>query len=132
MLRGLGHICYIVADLDRSIGWYEKLGCRVAFDFINDDNVRFGVYLHVGGRNFIELFQGTRDNPANEGSFAHMCLEVDDIESQVADLRSKGIDTTDIKTGSDGSYQAWLADPDGNRIELHQYLPDSRQGRFLG
>ena len=35
-----------------------KLGMKVAFDFVNDDKVRFGVYLHAGARNFIELFKG--------------------------------------------------------------------------
>ncbi len=29
--------------------------------------------------------------------------------------------------GSDHSWQAWLSDPDGNRVELHQYTPESWQ-----
>ena len=36
----------------------EKLGLTPAFDFRNDAGERTGVYLHVGGRNFVELFQG--------------------------------------------------------------------------
>ena len=34
--------------------------------------------------------------------------------------------------GADHSWQAWLADPDGNRIELHQYTPESKQTPWLG
>jgi len=36
-----------------------------------------------------------------------------------------------ITLGSDNSYQCWLDDPDGNRIELHQYTPESRQTPHL-
>ncbi len=33
----------------------------------------------------------------------------------------------EIRTGLDGSFQAWLADPDGNRIELMEYTHRSAQ-----
>jgi lactoylglutathione lyase len=33
--------------------------------------------------------------------------------------------------GGDQSYQAWLADPDGNRIELHQFTDKSLQIQAL-
>ena len=29
--------------------------------------------------------------------------------------------------GADYNYQAWIEDPDGNRIELMQMMPDSMQ-----
>jgi hypothetical protein len=41
------------------------------------------------------------------------------------------VEVGDITLGSDGSYQAWLKDPDGNRIELHGYTADSLQKPFL-
>ena len=34
--------------------------------------------------------------------------------------------------GGDNSWQAWTCDPDGNRIELHQYTPESKQTPSLG
>jgi hypothetical protein len=37
----------------------------------------------------------------------------------------------EVSLGSDQSWQAWLADPDGNRIELHAYTPESKQLRAL-
>ena len=61
-----------------------------------------------------------------------MCLEVDDIQRAVADLRAAGAELDDPVLGSDGSWQAWLADPDGNRIELHQYTPESKQAKAMG
>lgn len=128
MIVGLAHICFTVSDLDKSISFYKDiLGFSPAFDFINDKGERFGIYLHIGGRNFIELFIG-KPQPADQNqSFRHFCLEVDDMQETVSKLRSNGVEVSEIKMGSDNSWQAWLSDPDGNRIELHQYTKESKQ-----
>jgi lactoylglutathione lyase len=36
-----------------------------------------------------------------------------------------------IRTGADGNRQAWIADPDGNRIELMEMAPDSLQAQAI-
>jgi len=132
MMKALAHVCFTVRDLDASIAFYQdSLGLRQAFDFVNDGGQRFGVYLHLGGRSFIELFRGDVAEPAKGQSFRHICIEVDDVAATVADLRAKGTEVTDPKLGSDHSWQAWLADPDGNRIELHGYTPESWQAPHL-
>jgi catechol 2,3-dioxygenase-like lactoylglutathione lyase family enzyme len=132
MITGLAHACFTVEDLDASIEFYvNKLGLGHAFDFVNDQQERFGVYLHVGGRSFIELFAGQVDDPQSKGSYRHLCLEVDDIRATVEVFRQAGVEVEPIKLGSDRSWQAWLTDPDGNRIELHQYTPESKQTPHL-
>lgn len=132
MITALAHACYTVRDLDASVGFYVgTLGLQHAFDFVREDGERFGVYLHVGGRSFIELFVGDVTRGAEGSSYRHLCLEVDDLPAMVALLRSRGVEITDPLLGSDHSWQAWLTDPDGNLIELHQYTPHSRQGPFL-
>ncbi len=132
MIKGLAHVCFVVSDLQKSLEFYrDGLGLKEAFDFRADDGRRFGVYLHVGGRNFIELFEGQLNTPAEKQSFRHICLEVDDIEATVADLQARGIEVSPITLGKDHSYQAWITDPDGNRIELHQYTPESWQAPSL-
>ncbi len=128
MIRNLAHICFVVRDLDASIAFYcQKLGLKLAFDANNDAGQRIGVYIHVGGHNFIELFQGEVVAAAGKISYQHFCLEVDDLAGTVAAMRTHGVEVSDPKTGRDRSLQAWLADPDGNRIELHQYTPESKQ-----
>jgi len=132
MIKGLAHICFTVSNLEESIAFYkDKLGLSPAFDFINDNNERFGIYLHIGERNFIELFKGNSDKSDQKGSYKHFCLEVDDINAIADDLKKKGVDVTEVKMGSDHGWQAWLSDPDGNRIELHQYTPESKQNVSL-
>jgi len=128
MIKGIAHVCYTVRDLDATIDFYcNKLGLTEAFDFRRDDGTRFGAYIHVGGRTFIEVFTGELAPPAEHQRYRHLCLEVDDINATVADLRAKGVEVTDVKMGGDNSWQTWLEDPDGNRIELHHYTAESKQ-----
>jgi lactoylglutathione lyase/glyoxylase I family protein len=132
MLKAIAHVCFRVQNLDASIEFYvEKLGLTHSFDFINEAGERFGVYLHVAGRSFVELFQAAPGEPERPQSWQHFCLEVDDIPQATEALRAKGVEVTDPYLGSDGSWQVWIQDPDGNRIELHGYTPDSRQGPYL-
>ena len=131
MIRGLAHVCFTVSDLDRSEAFYRMLGFAHAFDFLDDSQRRFGVYLHAGDRIFLELFEGEPGPAAETQSFRHICLEVEGIADAVARVTAAGVEVTEPTLGSDRSLQAWLADPDGNRIELHQYMPDSRQALWL-
>lgn len=132
MIQALAHICFVVRDLEAAEVFYrDGLGLRPAFDFINEAGERFGVYLHVGGRSFVELFQGQPAPVEGQVSYQHFCLEVDDVEATVGELRARGMEVTDPQLGSDRSWQAWLQDPDGNRIELHQYTLESKQAPAL-
>ncbi len=132
MIKGIAHVCFTVGDLDASVAFYvDKLGLKPAFDFLNERGERFGVYLQAGNRTFVELFTGDPAPPAKGQAYRHFCLETDDIQATVSRLRARGAEVTDPEMGSDGSWQAWLGDPDGNRIELHQYTPGSKQASAL-
>ncbi|MDP6381471.1 MAG: VOC family protein [Phycisphaerae bacterium] len=132
MIKGVSHICFVVADLARSTEFFcDKLGLRFAFDFKDADGKVFGAYLHAGERTFIELFKGTPSAASDDASFRHICLEVDDIAETARGLKESGIEVSEPELGSDGSMQAWLKDPEGNPIELHQFLPGSFQANAL-
>ena len=132
MIKGFAHICFHVRDLDASIEYYGgKLGFAHGYDYLDENGARYGVYLHIGGRSFIELFRGNLEPRSDKQSYRHFCLEVEDIEATTAQLRDQGVAVTPVKTGKDHSLQAWLTDPDGNRIELHQYTRESRQNEAL-
>jgi catechol 2,3-dioxygenase-like lactoylglutathione lyase family enzyme len=132
VIKGLAHVCYVVSDLPASIHFYcDVLGFQRAFEFRREDGTHYGQYIQAGGRNFIELFVGQLAERVENQPYKHICLEVDEIESTVVELRAKGIEVTDPKLGADQSWQAWLADPDGNRIELHAYTAASWQAPWL-
>jgi len=132
MIKCLSHVCFTVGDLERSIEFYrDKLGLRIAFDFKDNDGNLQGIYFHAGERTFIELFKGKPKTAPDDASFRHICLEVKDIRETARSLREAGVEVSEPKLGIDGSMQAWLKDPDENLIELHQFLPGSRQAKAL-
>ena len=131
MVRSVAHVCFVVKDLEAAERFYtEVIGLKHAFDFLKETGERFGVYLHAGGRTFIELFTG---NPAQVagGSYQHVCFEVDDVTAAVETIRARGWKVSDATLGSDDSWQAWVSDPDGNSIELHSYTAGSLQAPWV-
>lgn len=129
-IADLGHPAFACHDLDASLAFYAKLGIEESFRLLHDDGSLMLVYLHVAGDRFIELFPGgpAPEERSDKQSFMHICLAVDDLERTVEDLRANGV-TIDIepKMGLDYNMQAWIADPDGNKIELMQYSERSPQ-----
>ena len=128
MITGLYHVAYTVADLDASLAFYrDGLGCPEYFRLNRDDGSLMLIYLKVGDAGCIELFPGgdgpAVETPAGKSGYRHLCLEVDDMDATLADLATRGI-TPDSgpRTGKDGNVQAWIRDPDGNRIELMKRL----------
>ena len=132
VVKGLAHLCFVIRDLQASLDFYcGKLGLTPGFEFRRESGELFGMYLHVGGRSFIEIFQGTTEEFREFQSYRHLSFEVDDMEATVRELREKGVTVTDPKLGGDRAWQAWTKDPDGNPIELHCYRPDSKQVPYL-
>lgn len=129
MFIDLAHAAFAVHDVEASLAFYEKLGIPEAFRLHREDGSLMLVYLHVGGDRFIELFPGGPEpDPDRKQSFMHMCLRTDDIPADVERLRAQGITIDiDVKMGLDKNLQAWIADPDGNKIELMQLSEESPQ-----
>ena len=72
------------------------------------------------------MFKG--EPQAVEGaSFAHFCLEVDDLDALRDSLIKHGVEVTPKKLGCDQSWQCWCKDPDGTEVEFQQYTPKSSQ-----
>jgi lactoylglutathione lyase len=132
MIKGIAHACFIVNDLDISIQFYcGILGMKTAFDYVNDEGKRFGAYLHAGERNFLELFERSHGNRAENQSYQHLSLEVTDIRKMVENIRAGGIETSEIGRGKDRSWGVKFQDPDGNIVELQEYTEESKQEAWL-
>jgi catechol 2,3-dioxygenase-like lactoylglutathione lyase family enzyme len=125
-ITGIAHICIRAKDLEKTKGFYcDVLGMEHVFNFIKQGEVK-GFYLKAGDRNYIEVFEN-KDLENEQSRIAHLCLETDDIQRLKEQVDSHSIETTDIKTGSDSSYQFWVKDPDGINIEFHEYTDKSSQ-----
>jgi len=133
MIKGIGHLAFRVSDLERSLNFYcNILGLKEAFRLYNDAGELWIVYLKINRDNFIELFphRGEISSDYEKASYQHLCLVVDDIGSTLKELSGRGLEIKGVPTqGKDGNYQYWITDPDGNRIELMQIMPNSLQAR---
>ena len=128
-IKDLGHPAFACHDLDATLAFYEKLGIHESFRLLHDDGSLMLIYLHIGGDRFIEVFpNGPAPEERGKQSFMHTCLAVEGIESYVDEIRAKGIEIDiEPKMGLDFNVQAWITDPDGNKIELMVYSPKSPQ-----
>lgn len=133
MITGIGHVAFRVTDLDRALDFYcAKLGFREAFRLEREGEPSpWIVYLQVAPGCFVELFPGAdeRDSrPDMSAGYNHFCLAVDDMEATLRQLAANGLPITgEPQLGLDSNWQYWVTDPDGNRIELMQVMPDSPQ-----
>ncbi len=124
----IGHVAVRVKDFDRSLAFYVgKLGFSEMFRLDRDGRLWI-IYLRVTDDQFLELFSDAIGDraPATEAiGLNHLCLTVDDIDSIIDQLAAKEVALTrPKKLAIDGNHQAWIEDPDGNRIELMQMSPD--------
>lgn len=137
MIRKLAHLNFVTNDLEKIIDFYvNKLGLKVKFTLDNKEGKPFGYYFACGDTTFIEFFDqamaaevwgGTVEPLAIGTRYKHFCLEVTGLDEFCQMLKGKGVEVSEIKPGMDNSRQAWIADPDGNAIELMEYGYSSMQ-----
>ena len=127
MIKAIAHICIVVDNLDETENFYcSCLGLSKKFNFVREGKV-IGYYLSINDSNFIEVFQADNVSSDKEQPIKHVCLEVDSIDQAIDRIRNCGVSITEKQIGSDNSWQAWITDPNGIKIELHQYTDKSSQ-----
>lgn len=107
------HVALNVADLDEALAFYTgRLGLERRDD--RPDLGFPGAWLDAGGE---QLHLIEAEVPPARGQ--HFAVRVEDIAAAIAELRAAGVEVTDpIPIGT--ALQAFLHDPSGNQIELHQ------------
>lgn len=102
----------------------DKLGLRLLAGSVEDGFLEF----EGGGGTKLQLFESTSDQKSDNTAAT---FEVDDLDQEMKALRKKGVefeeyDLPGIKTedgvaSADGmGRMAWIKDPDGNVIALHE------------
>ena len=115
--RGIDHVALNVPDVPAALAFYtDVLGLTQ-----RDDRPDFGIagaWLNAGAQqvHLIEL-----PPPSSMGQ--HFALLYEDIGAVVERLRAQGFTVSDPAASSPGRQQAFLNDPWGNAIELHQHDP---------
>jgi len=130
--KGLDHVAIAVKDLDSAIELYRQaFGLELAeVEEVPEQQVRTAIFGHGMGR--IELICPTSKDTGvarfldkrGEG-LHHICLEVDDIDAAIAELKRRGAPLIDEspKPGAGGARVAFVH-PKGTR----GVLTELRQG----
>lgn len=127
MIKRLAHLNIGANNLEEAEHFYcDVLGLEKGFEFLKNGEL-YGFYVKTGDNTYIEIFIQEEEANLEQPLMKHLCLEVEDIDVAINTIRARGWEITDKKLGGDQSWQAWITDPSGIRIELMQYTPESSQ-----
>jgi lactoylglutathione lyase len=135
-ITGIAHWALKVSNLDTSLNFYrDTLGFAEMMRINHADGNLMLVYLRVTDTQFVELFPGgTGSHGPSDTAVCvnHICLQTSDLKAVLAFLESKNISIwRPFNMGLDGNLQAWIQDPDGNRIEFMQMQPGNMQEQAI-
>lgn len=124
-LNQIHHVAIICSDYHAAKEFYvEKLGMPLVREVYRPERHDYILTLLVGNME-IELFVMENPplrvtNPEARG-LRHLAFRVNDIESVVAELNGRGIETEPIRVDPfTGGRMTFFRDPDGLPLELHE------------
>jgi glyoxylase I family protein len=134
MFKRIDHIELLTTQPERAIAFYTRvLGFKVrARDRV--PNTPLGpldlAYLDLGGTT-VELMTYPEAKPAAREpgerlGYRMMALEVEDMDAALALLKTKGIEPSWGPVKRPNYARAEIRDPDGNGIELRQWITPAR------
>jgi lactoylglutathione lyase len=125
----LNHFGIYVKDFDASMEFYTKtMGFREAFSLKDKDGKPFLAYLQINRDTFLELAPATADRPVG---FSHVGLWADDLNKTVTILRERGVKMEDPRAGTTKAPLTNMIEPNGLRLELLEYPPESLQRKAI-
>jgi lactoylglutathione lyase/glyoxylase I family protein len=131
------HVAVRVPSFEAAIAWYtEKLDFRVVHEWPYADQKLAYVAPPNDNEFFIEILGDGNPPPIPKpvysdlgdslrlAGYHHFCINVDDMERTVAELRRRGVEivTEPFELPVIGRKLAFIADPFGNLIELAQVV----------
>ena len=110
---GVHHVSINVSDVEAALSFYVgELGLQRRGD--RPDLGIGGAWLDAGDQQ-VHLIEA----PVPEDRGQHFALRVDDLDAVVGELRGRGLEVGD-PAPIGRSRQAFIRDPSGNTVELHQ------------
>ncbi|MEO6003384.1 MAG: VOC family protein [Opitutus sp.] len=131
-ILGISHAAFYVTDMAKARAFYEGfLGYASPFSIPRKHNGEL-VWIKINDHQSVELFPGAEVSP-NADRLFHVALETDDAEAMRLYLKAKGVAVPDkTGVGKIGNKNYFIKDPNGNTVEIVEYLPDGRTMREKG
>ena len=123
------HTCYRIADIDRSVDFYRKLGFEeVRRVPIKDEATNVFMGLPGDGARLELTYNHGQDEPYEIGTgYGHIAITAEDLDETLERLAEIGIEPEKppytVREG--GSRLCFVRDPDGYRIELIEREPST-------
>ena len=127
MFKRLDHVEIIPRDFERSLAFYtEVLGFALDHRYpIKAPTLNEVAYLVANG-SAIELLKAVatlpQGQPPEHTGYRLMAWEVDDMDATLKQLAAKGVNPTWGPMTTPAFIRTEIQDPDGNSIELRQWL----------
>ena len=119
----LNHVGIYAKDYDESMRFYTKtIGLREAFTIKDKDGKPTLSYLQINKESFLEVAPASAERPAG---LSHIGIWPEDLNATVAALRQHGVTVNDPRTGATKTSITNVIDPNGIRLELLDFLPES-------
>jgi lactoylglutathione lyase len=124
-VRKIEHVGIMVSSLEQSIPFYENTIGLKHLDTITHTNgvIRLAFLSFPGSPDTeVELIEGYTGTLADEGRVHHIAFNVDDIEAELARIRTLDVSGLDeeITALPGGSRYFFFRGPDGESIEFFQ------------
>jgi len=125
----LNHFGLYVKNLDESMNFYMKtMGFHEAFSVKDKDGKPTLVYLQIDRDTFVELAPAAADRPVG---VSHIGIWADDLNKTVTILRERGVKMDNPISGATKSILTNMFEPNGVRLELLEYPPESLQRKAI-
>jgi lactoylglutathione lyase len=136
---GISHAAFFVSDMAKARAFYEGfLGFASPYSIQRKNPNDHLVWIKINDRQSVELFPGSEVAPDADRLY-HIAIEVEDADAMLAYLRGKGVTglppAATSPIGKIGNKNFTIKDPNGNGVEIVQYMPDGwtkrEAGKFL-
>ena len=127
-MPALIHTCYRIADIDRSVDFYRRLGFEeLGRMSIRDEATNVFMGLPGDGARLELTYNHGQDKPYDLGTgYNHIAVALEDLDGALAGLAEQGIEPEKppYTVSEGGSRLCFVRDPDGYRIEIIEKRPE--------
>jgi len=124
------HVALTVNNMEETVEWYKNnLGFKVTHDYgkygakkilLQLDEVRLELFDFDKENQPLPDYRKDLMEDIHVVGTKHLCIEVEDLDVLVQDLKQKGIETRKIDTAGFGGRFTFIKDNNGILIEFYQ------------